>query len=185
MFYSESPLFKLAILASAIIGIILILYIFLMLFYKTAKTGTALIRHGIGGPKVSFNGIIALPFIHRVEEINTTHTEIHIDYDENHPLLTKDKQQLNATFRFSINVYYSEDGVKRVAFQFGAKRTFDENYLTEKFAPLFASSISEVICQIELEDVRTHQEEIRYKILDHIGKELNGYIIDDIVLTLK
>lgn len=170
--------------AIGIIVVLLLSILFLALFYKKAEPGIALIRYGVGGTIVSFNGMLSLPLLHKLYKIDISEKAIEIIYDEKHPLLSRDKKKIKGQFSFRVRVNTISDDVKRVALYLGAEKTFDQAFLEKKFAPLFKSCALYVAEQIDYADFQDKKEEFRYEIVNVIGTDLNGYILDDLVVLL-
>ena len=95
---------------------------FLGRFYRKAARGFALVRTGLGGRKVVMDGgCLALPFLHRVEEINMSALRLDIVRDGERSLITADRLRVDAEMEFQLRVIPSAEGVATAAQALGAK----------------------------------------------------------------
>ena len=80
-------------IAGAVIAIIVIAMMVYAALYRKVKKGTALIRTGIGGTKIEFNGILVWPVFHRVETMDISLKRIEIDRTVNNGLICQDNMR--------------------------------------------------------------------------------------------
>ena len=165
--------------------VLIINIFFVVLNYKKAKPGIALIRYGVGGTKVSFNGMMRFPILHKLYEVDTSMKPIKIVLDKQFPVYTKDNKALEGEAVFWVKINSIEDDVCRVCHTFSVDQTFDKKFLDQFFAPFFKSALQEVIVQVDHYTIMTHMEECRMKIIQYVGTELNGYVLDELTINLK
>ncbi len=99
-----------------------ILIAFMQRFYRKATRETALIRTGFGGQKVVMDGgSIALPFLHRIEEINMRAMPLEIARTGNKSLMTEDRLRLDVEMEYNLRVLPTPAGVATAAQAIGAR----------------------------------------------------------------
>lgn len=87
------------------IVLIVIAIAFLQKFYRKATRERAVIRTGAGGKKVVLDGgAVALPFLHRVEEINMRTMHLTVTRGGDRSLLTEDRMRVDTEMEFYIRV---------------------------------------------------------------------------------
>ena len=114
-------LFWLLAVVALVVGVALCVA-FLGRFYRKAARGFALIRTGLGGRKVVMDGgCLALPFLHRVEEINMSALRLDIARGGERSLITADRLRVDAEMEFQLRVIPTAEGVATAAQALGAK----------------------------------------------------------------
>ena len=95
---------------------------FLSRFYRKTSRDVALIRTGFGGQKIVLSGgCLALPFLHKVDEVNMRTMRIEVDRSGAKSLITEDRMRVDAEFEFYLRVQPTLDGVATAAQAIGAK----------------------------------------------------------------
>ena len=95
---------------------------FLSRFYRKTSRDVALIRTGFGGQKIVLSGgCLALPFLHKVDEVNMRTMRIEVDRAGAKSLITEDRMRVDAEFEFYLRVQPTLDGVATAAQAIGAK----------------------------------------------------------------
>ena len=72
--------------------------IFYATFYRKAHRGIALVRSGMGGTKVSFNGMNIIPVVQQMERIDISVKRIEVDRTGKNGLICKDNLRDNVKF---------------------------------------------------------------------------------------
>ena len=118
------------ILVMAALAMMLMTILFIFVGYRKAKQGQALVRTGFGHPQVSFNGLFALPLLHKVETVDVTLKHLVINSFDKQEFLTEDGQalEINADFNLRVNPV-SFDVLEAVMAFGGAKKLQDETRL--------------------------------------------------------
>lgn len=163
----------------ATLGVILFFLILLARMYRKAKQGEALVKTGVGGIKVSFNGMIVFPVIHRLEIMDISLKTITIERMGKDGLVCKDNMRADIKVAFFVRVNENQEAVKKVAKSVGCERASDEESLRQLFEAKFSEALKNVGKQMEFVDLYNKREEFRKEIVDSIGTDLNGYILDD------
>lgn len=146
---------------------------------RKVPQGMALIRTGQGGTHVSFDKEMVIPVMHIVEMMDISVKRIEIDRTAEDGLICKDNIRADIKVAFFVRVNKEVDDVKRVANFLGCKRASDIQSLRGVFEPKFSEALKTVGKQFDFVDLYNSREEFRDKILEVIGRDLNGYILDD------
>ena len=146
---------------------------------RKVPQGSALVKNGFGGTQVSFTSAYVIPILHIVEMMDISVKRIEIDRSGEDGLICKDNIRADIKVAFFVRVNKEVDDVKRVAQFLGCQRASDEKSLRLVFEPKFSEALKTVGKQFDFVDLYNSREEFREQILRIIGKDLNGYILDD------
>ena len=95
---------------------------FLNRFYRKTSRDVALIRTGFGGQKIVLTGgTLALPFLHKVDEINMRTMRIEVSRAGAKSLITEDRMRVDVELEFYLRVQPTIDGVATAAQAIGSK----------------------------------------------------------------
>src|SRR6056297_3603072 len=100
-----------------ILAIVVILAIlFLNRYYRKATREVSLVRTGAGGQRVILDGgCLALPFLHKVSEVNMRTSKLEIDRLGPKSIITKDRLRVDIGAEFYVRVRASAEGVATAA----------------------------------------------------------------------
>jgi len=175
-----SGIWPMIILTGVIIGVVLVGILALVIkCLRKVPQGSALIKNGQGGTKVSFDRAIIIPVLHIVEMMDISVKRIEIDRSNEDGLICKDNIRADIKVAFFVRVNKVEDDVKRVAQFLGCDRASDEVALRTVFEPKFSEALKSVGKQFDFVELYNSREEFRNEILRIIGTDLNGYVLDD------
>lgn len=174
----------LALNLTTIIGIVLAVIIIGMLiaiakFYKKASQGETIVRTGVGGVKVSFSGMMVWPVIHKMEKMDISLKTIIIERMGKDGLVCRDNMRADIKVAFFVRVNQMKDDVIKVAQSVGCNRASNQQALNELFEAKFSEALKSVGKKFDFVDLYNKREDFRQEILNLIGKDLNGYILDD------
>ncbi|HHH76248.1 MAG TPA: flotillin family protein, partial [Phycisphaerae bacterium] len=147
--------------------------------YRKVSQGEALIRNGAGGTKVSFTGKIIVPVIHRVEFMDISVKRIVIDRNGSQGLICKDNLRADIQVAFFIRVNPTVDDVRQVAQSLGCVRASDEKAMYDLFDAKFSEGLKTVGKRFDFVELYTNREKFKEEILGVIGRDLNGYVLED------
>ena len=82
---------------------------------RKVEQGSAIIRNGMGGTKVSFDRNIVIPILHIVESMDISVKRIEIDRSGEDGLICKDNIRADIKVAFFVRVNKEIEDVKRVA----------------------------------------------------------------------
>jgi len=164
-----------------IIGAVVLLGIISMIakWYNKAEQGQAFVRTGVGGTKVSFNGILRVPVVHRLEVMDISLKTIVIARQGKDGLICQDNMRADIKVTFFVRVNKTESDVIQVAQTIGCDRASDKNELESLFDAKFSEALKTVGKQFDFVGLYNKRDEFRQEILNIIGRDLNGYILDD------
>lgn len=152
---------------------------FISRFYKKATQGQALVKTGMGGIKVSFSTMTVIPVLHKLEVMDISLKTINITRIGKDGLVCKDNMRADIKVAFFVRVNQMVDDVKKVAQSVGCERASSKEALVQLFDAKFSEALKTVGKKFDFVDLYNKRDEFRKEIIDIIGTDLNGYILDD------
>jgi uncharacterized membrane protein YqiK len=138
--------------------------------------GKALIRTGFGGAKVTLDsGIFVIPILHKVEEMDITLKKLVVEEE----VLSKEDELLKLKVCFYIRVNKDAKFVIEVAQTIGCERASTAETMEELFYSKFVEATKTVAICFTKKELQQNRDEFKKEILQTIGTDLNGYILDD------
>ena len=163
-----------------IVFLIITFFVVLSMFYKKIPQGKAIVRTGVGGSKVAFNkGMYVIPVFHKMEIMDISVKKIEIARMENDGLICKDNIRADIKVAFFVRVNKSVDDVINVAQNLGCDRASEPETLKSIFESKFSEALKTVGKKFDFIELYEARREFRDEILNIIGTDLNGYILDD------
>ena len=115
------PLF--AQIGEYVVGVGMVLFLMLAIgliytfvkLYQKVEQGTALVRNGLGGTKVSFGGMMVLPVVHRAERMDISVKRIEIYRHGEDGLICQDNIRADIKVAFFVRVNKTVQDVEQVA----------------------------------------------------------------------
>lgn len=176
----QSNLITVGIIVGSALLFMVGLGVIIAAFYRKVDQGSALIINKMGAvPVVKFTGGIVVPIIHRAEIMDISVKTIEIDRRGKDGLICNDNIRADIKVTFFVRVNPKEEDVMEVARAIGAKRASDQETLEALFNSKFSDGLKTVGRQLNFQDLYTKRDEFKAGILEAIGKELNGYRLDD------
>ena len=176
----------LAVLTEAMITIVVVALVIgigflalLMKCYRKVAQGKALIRNGGRRTKVTFTGSFVIPIVHIAEYMDISVKRIEIDRRGEQGLICKDNLRADIVVAFFVRVNNTADDVKKVAQSLGCARASDQKALVELFDAKFSEALKTVGKQFDFAELYTNRVAFREQILDIIGTDLSGYVLED------
>jgi uncharacterized membrane protein YqiK len=148
-------------------------------WYKKVPQGKAIVRTGVGGIKVSFNGIPVVPVLHRMEWMDISIKKVEISRTGKDGLICKDNMRADIKVVFFVRVNPMPEDVGKVAQTIGVERASHEDTLNQLFEAKFSEALKTVGKRFDFVDLYDARERFRQEILNAIGPNLNGYHLDD------
>jgi len=168
------------IVAGAIIFVFLVFLGLLASFYKKIPQGKAIVRTGVGGTKVAFNkGMYVIPVFHKMEIMDISLKKVQIERMEHDGLICKDNIRADIKVAFFVRVNKSVNDVINVAQSIGTSRASDISTLKDIFEAKFSEALKTVGKKFDFIELYEARREFRDEIIDIIGTDLNGYVLDD------
>lgn len=176
-----------AIMVLTLIGVI-VLMVFVMLlmfkaFYIKVPQGTALIVNDMSStPKVHFTGALVYPVIYKKEFMKISLITLEVDRRAKDGLICKDNMRADITVAFYLRVNETQQDVLKVAKAIGVDRASDRTAVNELFNAKFSEALKTVGKQIEFVKLFENRQEFRDRIIEVIGNDLNGYVLEDVAI---
>ncbi|MCU0694367.1 MAG: SPFH domain-containing protein, partial [Polyangiaceae bacterium] len=149
-------------------------------FYRKVLQGQALIVNTMKSePLVTFTGATVFPIIHRAEVMDISVKTIEIDRRGKEGLICQDNIRADINVTFFVRVNKTRDDVLKVAQSIGCARASDHETLRELFSAKFSEALKTVGKHFDFVDLYTKREEFKDRIIQVIGTDLNGYVLDD------
>lgn len=149
-------------------------------FYVKVEQGKALIVNKMRPePEVTFTGMIVMPIFHKSEIMDISVKTIEIDRRGKEGLICRDNIRADIKVTFFVRVNKTRDDVVKVAQSIGCARASDPKTLEELFSAKFSEALKTVGKQLDFVDLYTKRDEFRDRIVEVIGRDLNGYVLED------
>ncbi len=158
---------------------------FLNRFYRTSTRDVALVRTGFGGQKIVLSGgCLALPFLHKVEEINMGTMRVDVKRVADKSLITTDRIRVDAELEFYLRVQPSVDGVATAAQSIGA-RALNPSAIRSLFEGRFVDALQSVAAALTMDELHEQRGDFVAKVGRHLRENLshNGVLLDSVSLT--
>jgi uncharacterized membrane protein YqiK len=130
-------------------------------------------------PKVTFTGAIVLPIINKAEVMDLSVKTIDVSRRGKEGLICADNIRADIKVTFFVRVNKTTDDVLRVAQSIGCVRASQQSTLEELFSAKFSEALKTVGKKMEFEQLYTQRDVFKDQIISVIGKDLNGYVLDD------
>jgi flotillin len=173
-------MFDVFIVVGVVIAVIAFgLIILFVSMYKKVPQGKAMVKTGLGGLKVSFNGMFIVPVIHKLEIMDISVKKIEIQRLGKDGLICKDNMRADIKVAFFIRVNSEVNSVEKVAQTIGTERASEVSTLNTLFEAKFSEALKTVGKKFDFIDLYDSRSKFKSQILEEIGKDLNGYVLDD------
>ncbi|SDJ56487.1 SPFH domain-containing protein [Streptomyces indicus] len=165
--------------AAAVLLVTLAVLFALSRLFRKVEQGKALIVSKLRKVDVTFTGQVVLPVLHKAEVMDISVKTIEISRTGRDGLICRDNIRADIRISFFVRVNKTVDDVIKVAQAIGTARASDQATLQELFNAKFSEALKTVGKQMDFTDLYTKREELRYKIIELIGIDLNGYSLED------
>jgi len=149
------------------------------MFYRKAQRGQALIKTGVRGTKVSFNGFTVIPVLERLETMDISLKRVEIDRTAKNGLICKDNMRADIKVAFFVRVNQTDEDVLRVAQSVGCDRASNTEEIRSLFDAKFSEALKTVGKRFDFIELYEERETFRDEIIKIIGTNLNGFVLDD------
>lgn len=130
-------------------------------------------------PEVTFTGAIVIPVISKAEYMDISLRTVDIDRRGKEGLICKDNIRADIRVTFFVRVNKTQEDVILVAQSIGCARASDPATLEQLFNAKFSEALKTVGKQMNFEELYTQREQFRDNIIQVIGRNLNGYYLED------
>ncbi|WP_086737305.1 hypothetical protein [Streptomyces glaucescens] len=166
------------LVAVVLLVAVAVLFVVSRLFRKVEQ-GKALIVSKMRKVDVTFTGQMVLPVLHKAEVMDISVKAIEITRTGKDGLICQDNIRADIRITFFVKVNKTAEDVIKVAQAVGTARASDRNTLQELFHAKFSEALKTVGKQMDFTDLYTKRDELRYRIIEVIGVDLNGYHLED------
>jgi flotillin len=170
----------------AVVAIVIaIAVMFLNRFYRKSTRDAALVRTGFGGQRILISGgCLALPFLHKVEEINMRTLRIEVRRSAEKSVITEDRMRVDVELEFYVRVMPSTEGIATAAQALGAK-SFTPDGIRNLLEGRFVDAVQAVAARNTMDGLHEGRAEFVRSISDLLRENLkqNGILLDSISLT--
>ncbi|MFI1034688.1 flotillin family protein [Streptomyces sp. NPDC020951] len=163
----------------ALVAVCLLAALVVSPLFRKVEQGKALIVSKLRKVDVTFTGQVVLPVLHKAEVMDISVKAIEITRAGKDGLICKDNIRADIRISFFVKVNKTLEDVIRVAQAVGTARASDQKTLQELFHAKFSEALKTVGKQLDFTDLYTKREELRYRIIEVIGVDLNGYHLED------
>ena len=152
-------------------------------FYIKVPQGTALIVNDLSAtPKVHFTGALVYPVIYKKELMKISLITLEVDRRGKDGLICRDNMRADITVAFYLRVNETQQDVLKVAKAVGTERASDRSAVNELFNAKFSEALKTVGKQVEFVKLFENRQEFRDRIIEVIGNDLNGYVLEDVAI---
>lgn len=177
----------LATLFGLIIAIIVIavLVVFLNRFYRKSSRDVALVRTGYGGQGIFLTGgCLALPFLHKIDEVNMRTIRVDVSRTGTKSSITEDRMRVDMEMEFYVRVQPTINGVETAAQALGSKALNAEG-IRNLLEGRFVDAIQSVAATQTMDTLHEHRAEFVQRVSALLRDNLaeNGLLLDSVSLT--
>ena len=179
--FAAMPILSEGIIVVVSIGILFVVAITLAFsrFFRKVQQGQALVRNGVGGTRVSFNGIFVFPIVHQAELMDISVKRIEVERRGPEGLICKDNMRADIKVAFFVRVNKTEQDVLRVAQSIGCQRASNLDLVRTLFDAKFSEALKTVGKRFDFVELYNERSTFKDEILKVIGTDLNGFALDD------
>lgn len=164
-----------------VLVVLLVAGIFLVCIRKI-QPGRAGVKTGWGGIKVSFDWMVRVPLLQTYHIVDISVKKLEISRKGKDGLVCKDNIRADITVAFYIRVDATPESVKKVAQMLTPERVSDMDKLRELFEAKFSEALKTAGKQMEFHELFTERIKFRDQIQDTIGKDLDGFLLQDVAI---
>ena len=167
-----------------VIAAVLII-LFLSRYYRKATREISVVRTGQGGQKIILDGgCIALPFLHKVAEVNMRTSKLNIERTGPKSIITKDRLRVDVAAEFYVRVQASVEGVATAA-QALAGKSFRAADLEEILEGKLVDAMLSVAARYTMDDLQDNRAAYANEVSKILDDNLaqNGLMLESISLT--
>ena len=168
--------------ASFVIGSVIFFGViqFVRSYFRKVDQGFAMIVNTLRKePTVTFTGALVLPVLHRVEIMDISLKTIEVDRQGSNGLICSDNIRADIKVTFFVRVNKTTEDVLKVAGSVGVIRASDRKTLEELFQAKFSEALKTVGKKMNFIDLYNERDQFKEQIIRIIGRDLNGYSLED------
>jgi uncharacterized membrane protein YqiK len=167
------------VLVAVVLFIAIVMLLVVSRLFRKVEQGKALIVSKMRKVDVTFTGQVVLPVLHKAEVMDISVKTIDIARTGRDGLICRDNIRADIHISFFVRVNKTVEDVVKVAQAIGTARASDQATLQELFNAKFSEALKTVGKQMDFADLYTKRDELRDRIIQVIGTDLNGYSLED------
>jgi flotillin len=148
-------------------------------FFRKVQQGQAIVRNGVGGTRVTFNGMLVIPVLHQAEHMDISVKRVEIERRGSEGLICKDNMRADIKVAFFVRVSKTNEDVLRVAQSIGCQRASSVDTIRGLFDAKFSEALKTVGKRFDFVQLYNERDHFKEEILKVIGTDLNGFTLDD------
>ncbi len=163
----------------------ILLILFLNRYFRKATREIAIVRTGAGGQKVVLDGgCLALPFLHKVAEVNMRTSRLEIERLGPKSIITKDRLRVDVGAEFYVRVEGTATGVATAA-QALAGKSFRPAELAETLEGKLVDAMLSVAARYTMDELQDNRGGYAREISEVLKENLaqNGLMLESVSLT--
>ena len=172
------------LIGAAVIGLIVIGFIFARLYTRATKE-TAFVRTGLGGEKViKDGGAIVLPVVHEIIPVNMNTLRIEVEKTQKDALITKDRMRVDVKADFYLRVAPNASGISMAAQTLGTRTTRAEE-VKKLMESKFVDVLRAVAAEMTMTEMHEQRADFVQKVQQSVANDLekNGLELESVSLT--
>lgn len=183
MYLSSDTIMFFLVIVGSIFLVIVGFFLLFKAFYIKVPQGTALIVNDMTSkPKVHFTGALVYPIIYKKEFMKISLITFDVERRGKDGLICQDNLRADICVAFYLRVNETTEDVLKVAKSIGVDRASDQQAVSTLFSAKFSEALKTVGKQFELAKLFEDRMNFRERIIDVIGKDLNGYALEDVAI---
>jgi len=175
-----------SLLQSFLLGLVLfaalIVLFLLILCVRKIQPGRAGVKTGFGGLQVAFDWMVRIPLLQSYHIVDISVKKLEITRKGKDGLVCRDNIRADITVAFYIRVEATVDSVRKVAQMLTPERVSDVGQLRELFEAKFSEALKTAGKQMEFHELFTERLRFRNEIQETIGKDLDGFLLQDVAI---
>lgn len=176
--------FMLVMIGAAVIGLLVIGFIFARLYTRATKE-TAFVRTGLGGEKViKDGGALVLPVVHEIIPVNMNTLRIEVEKTSKDALITKDRMRVDVKADFYLRVAPNAAGISMAAQTLGTRTTRAEE-VKKLMESKFVDVLRAVAAEMTMTEMHEQRADFVQKVQQSVANDLekNGLELESVSLT--
>ncbi|HHY86078.1 MAG TPA: flotillin family protein [Verrucomicrobia bacterium] len=175
-------MFWLKLLIAFVVVVAMFLGVASLFCIRKIQPGRAGVKTGWGGIKVSFDWMIRIPLVQTYHIVDISVKKLEISRKGKDGLVCKDNIRADISVAFYIRVEATEESVRKVAQMLTPERVSDMVQLRELFEAKFSEALKTAGKQMEFHELFTERIKFRDQIQATIGKDLDGFLLQDVAI---
>ncbi|MFN3292202.1 MAG: flotillin family protein, partial [Gemmobacter sp.] len=171
--------------AVVVLVVAVLVILFLNRYYRKASREVSVVRTGAGGQRIVLDGgCIALPFLHKVAEVNMRTTRLEIERLGPKSIITRDRLRVDVAAEFYVRVIASREGVATAA-QALAGKSFRAAELAETLEGKLVDAMLSVAARYTMDELQDNRGAFAREVSDALRDNLaqNGLMLESVSLT--